>query len=293
MIVFVAGGTGYIGRHVIDQLIKDGYRVRVLVRKGSEGKVNNKLAEIVYGDIDHPNTLNGVLDECDAVIYLIGLIREFPSRNITFENAHVKGVRYLLERAVASGVKRWIHISANGVKPDTPYGYIKTKYRAEEFIKAQDINYTILRASVVFGEETDDTINFVNTVKDTIKLMPLFVPIIGNGEYKLQPLHVNDLSKVISTIIDKPFTFNKTYNLCGKKVVSYNEIIDIITQKYNLKKKIKIHIPVSLVKLFAMVFQGIESFPITVEQINMLTGGNTCNDAYLFEELGIIPKEFY
>ncbi|MGB9736035.1 MAG: NAD-dependent epimerase/dehydratase family protein [bacterium] len=293
MKVFVAGGTGYIGSHVIDQLLKDGYKVRALVRKGSEYKLMNRDVEFVYGAIDDPASLNNALEGCEAIIYLIGLIREFPSRGISFELAHVQGVRYIYERAKVYGIKRWIHISANGVKPDTKYGYIRTKYRAEEYIKAQDLNYTILRPSVVFGNETDNTVNFVNTIKHTIELVPFFVPIIGNGEYQLQPIHVEDIARVISMIIDKPETFNKTYSLCGQKTLSYNEIVDIITNKFNLKKKMKLHLPVSLLKLSARLFQNYEFFPITIEQINMLIKGNTCSDQYLCEELGIVPKEFY
>lgn len=293
MNVFVAGGTGYIGLHVIEQLLKDGHRVRGLARKGSEAKLGNKAIELRYGDISDPASLNGALDGCDTVIYLIGLIREFPSKGITFELAHVQGVRYLYDRAKLSGIRRWIQISAQGVGPDTPDGYRRTKYRAEEFIKAQEIDYTILRPSVVFGDETDSTINFVNTLKDIINATPLIVPVIGNGTYKMQPVHVDDLAKVISMIINRPSTFNKTYSLCGAKSISYNDIIDRITGRYGLKKKIKVHVPALLIKSLARLLQNIESFPVTAEQVGMLVSGNTCIDSSVFDELGIMPKEFY
>jgi NADH dehydrogenase len=293
MNVFVAGGTGYIGNHVIDQLLKDGHRVRALVRKGSEAKLGSKDIELRYGDIFDPASLNSTLDGCDAVIYLIGLIREFPSKGISFELAHVQGVRHLYNRAKLAGIKRWIQISAQGVKPDTPDGYRRTKYRAEEFIKAQEIDYTILRPSIVFGGETDSTVNFVNTVKNIINAAPFIVPIIGNGSYKIQPVHVDDLAKVISMIINRPSTFNKTYSLCGAKSISYNDIVDRITERYKLKKKIKIHVHALLIKTLAKLLQNIESFPVTAEQIDMLLGGNTCSDFYIFDELGIMPKEFY
>ncbi len=293
MKLFIAGGTGYIGNHVIDKLAKDGHKVRALVRRGSETKLNNKPIEFWYGDISDPASLNSALDGYDAVIYLIGLIREFPSKGITFELAHVQGVKHLYERAKLSGVKRWIQISANGVKSDTSDGYRRTKYRAEEFIKAQDIDYTIVRPSVVFGGETKGTINFVTTVKDIINLMPFVIPVIGNGTYKIQPVHIDDLANAISMIIDKPSTFNKSYTLCGPKSLSYNDIIDVITTMYNLKKKMKIHIPAFLVELLAGLLKNIESFPVTPEQIDMLLSGNTCSDSYLFDELKIIPKGFY
>ena len=293
MNVFVAGGTGYIGNHVIDTLVKDGHSVRALVRKGSEYKISDKHIDIRSGDLSDPASLNSALHGCDAVIYLIGLIREFPSKGISFERAHVDGVRHLSAGAKLSGIKRWVQISANGVMPDTPDGYRRTKYRAEEFIKVQDINYTIIRPSVVFGDETGRSVNFVTTVRDTVQSIPFLVPIIGKGDYRMQPVHVDDLAKVISLILDRPSTFNKTYSVCGAKSVSYNEIIDSIIQRYSLKKKMKVHIPAILVRTIAAVLQNIASFPVTVEQIDMLVSGNTCGDSYLFDELGITPRGFY
>ena len=293
MNVFVAGGTGYIGNHVIERLVKDGYKVRSLVRKGSELKLNDKHIEFAYGDISDPASLSGALDGCDAVIYLIGIIREFPVKGITFELAHVEGVKRIYEKARLSGVKRWIQISANGVRPDTREGYIRTKYRAEEYLKVQDIDYTILRPSMVFGREAEDTMNFVNTVKDLLERFPLIVPVIGNGRYMLQPVHVDDLAQAVSMIINRQSTFNRTYTLCGAKSVSYNEIIDIVTRMYKLKKKMRMHIPAILIKSLAKLLQNVESFPVTAEQVEMLVYGNTCSDSDLFDELGIRPQGFY
>ncbi len=293
MRIFVAGGTGYIGRHVTEYLIKDGYEVRLLVRTPTEEKPDNKHVEIVYGNISDPTSLKGILDGCDAVVYLIGIIREFPAKGITFELAHVEGVRHIYEKAEQAGIKRWVHISANGVRADTPDGYIRTKYRAEEYIKAQNINYTILRPSIVFGKESGNTINFVNATRDLLGKLPLIVPVIGDGKYKFQPVHVDDIGRAISMIIDRPSTFNRIYGLCGTKSISYNEMIDIIANRYKLKKKIKLHIPAVFFKLAAKAFQHLETFPITVEQIDMLISGNTCSESDLFEELGITAKGFY
>lgn len=291
MKVFVAGGTGYIGRNVIERLIKDGHKVRALVRKGSEVKLGTgKNIDVINGDISDPASLHGTLDNCEAVVYIIGIIREFPSKGITFELAHVGGVRNIYERALRAGVKRWIQISANGVKPDTPDGYIRTKYRAEEFIKAQNINCTILRPSIVFGNETGDITNFITTIKDILTRFPLIVPVIGNGKYKLQPVHIDDLATALSMILDKPSTFNRTYSLCGSRSVTYNEIVDSITARYKLGKKMKLHIPAMLIRSVAAIFKNMESFPVTAEQVKMLVHGNTCTESYLFEELGITPK---
>ncbi len=288
----MAGGTGYIGRHVIRRLLRDGHSVRALIRGGSEAKLRDFSIETVHGDISDPSSLNGALEGCGAVIYLIGLIRELPSKGATFEHTHVRGVRHVYERASQAGIRRWIHISSNGVKPDTKDGYIRTKYRAEEFIKAQDLDYTILRPSIVFGDETDGTVNFVTTIKRLLTLFPLIVPIIGNGGYRLQPVHVDDLAQVLSRILDRPSTFNHTYSLCGARSTTYNDMLDTVAARFGIKKKMKVHLPTVLIKSAALLFQKIESFPLTAEQTDILVAGNTCSDSDLFDELGIVPKAF-
>ncbi len=292
MNVFVAGGTGYIGNQIIEQLLKDGHSVRTLVRKGSGQKLRSTSAKTIQGDLTDPALVAAALEGCSAVVYCIGLLREFPSQGISFETAHVTGVRSLAEKALRAGIKRWIHISANGVRPDTPDGYRRTKYRAEEFIKVQDLDYTILRPSVVFGGETDRTVNFVTAVRDIIGSIPLVVPVIGSGSYLMQPVHTVDLATAVSAIIDMRSTFKKTYSVCGKQSISYNSIVDRVTHMYNLKKKIKIHIPVVFIRTLAALFQQFKAFPVTVEQIDMLVNGNTCTDTSLFDELGMTPQSF-
>ncbi len=295
MRVFIAGGTGYIGTHVVKQLINDGYSVRLFLRKGSESNLDKPIlenAELMYGDINEQHLPNNALEGCDAVIYLIGILRESTSRDITYELAHVHGVRLIHEQAVSSRVKRWIHISANGVRPDTEKGYIRTKYIAEEFIKAQALDYTIIRPSIVFGDETASTINFTNTVKGIAEMLPFVVPVIGNGRYKFQPVHVDDLSKAISMIITDPTTYHKTYTACGAETITYNQIVDTIIKHFVINKKLKLHIPLTLIKLFAKMFEHLESFPVTSEQVNLLIKGNTCTEYNLIEKIGINQKCF-
>jgi len=137
MRVFLTGGTGFVGREVTRQLIATGHQVRALVRSGSEPKLALPgQVEVHNGDIKDVANLKESLSGCDAVIHLIGIIREFPSKGITFQRLHIESVRTMIAATEAAGIKRFIHMSANGVRPNAQASYHQTKWEAEQLLRA-------------------------------------------------------------------------------------------------------------------------------------------------------------
>ena len=133
MKVALIGGTGYVGSYIIDELIKNGHTPRLLVRDGSESKViQPEKCETINGDIDDAAALSETLEGCDAVIYLIALIREFPKQNLTNERLQFKGSERVAAVAEQKGVKRFLLMSALGASPD-PNGskYMQAKHLSE------------------------------------------------------------------------------------------------------------------------------------------------------------------
>ena len=121
MKVFLTGATGYVGRHVVRDLIKSGYAVVALVRKGSEPKLPEGIAgsiTVVHGDVRNPESYRDALQSCNAIINLPGLLREFPKRGITFEGVHFLGTKFLVDEAQKSGITRFIQMSALGVRKE-------------------------------------------------------------------------------------------------------------------------------------------------------------------------------
>ncbi|MGD9388469.1 MAG: NAD(P)H-binding protein, partial [Gammaproteobacteria bacterium] len=132
MKVALFGGTGFVGSYLVDTLLAHGHTPRLLVRSGSESKVvQRERCEIVPGDIEDAAAVAECLAGADAVIYNIGLLREFPAQGITWEKMHYEGVVRVVDAAGQAGVRRFILMSANGVKPEGT-GYQSTKYRAEQ-----------------------------------------------------------------------------------------------------------------------------------------------------------------
>ncbi len=278
MKVFLTGATGYIGSRLLTELLKRGISVKVLTRPDSLKKlppdVLNKM-DIIEGDVLIPDTFSGKFADCDAVYYIPGLIREIPKLGITFKKIHFEGARNIINELVRLGIKRFILMSANGVRQNAPTDYLVTKYQAEEYLKESKLEWTIFRPSVVFGDEDKGRENFVTVIKDLFNKTPLVVPIIGNGNYKFQPISIVNLTDIFIKCLDKPESRYKTYHLCGPEVYSYNELVDIISKIIN-KKKIKIHIPVIVMRIITSLMSSYKWYPVTNSQISMLLENNIC-----------------
>lgn len=295
MDVFLTGATGYVGNRILSSLINSKHKVSVLVRNESANKIPDKFKQnlrIIKGDGTNHESYAGQLTNCDAVIYLPGLIREFPKRGITFKQIHFDGVKNMIDASKREGVKRFLLMSANGVKPNASTEYLRTKYDAEEYLKQSGLNWTIFRPSVIFGDENKGRNNFISVIVDLLNQLPLFVPVIGNGEYRFQPISIENVADAFVKSLEMEKTISKTYCLCGKEVFTYNELVNIISEIVN-QKKIKLYVPVWKMKLLAKMFDKYEWFPVTHDQITMLLEENICRgETDFFEELNIKPVLF-
>ena len=125
---------------------------RLLVRHGAQSKLlQQEKCELVFGEVDDKTAVNETIQGCSAVIYNIGIIREFPANGITYESLHYLGAKRCIDTAENFKINRFILMSANGVKTDGT-GYQKTKMLAEEYLKSVNSNFTIFRPSLVFGD---------------------------------------------------------------------------------------------------------------------------------------------
>lgn len=290
MKILLIGHSGYVGNILLHKLSKTTHNIICLSRR--------VINEIIYpnirfekGDIINPDSYLYLLESCDAIIYLPGLIREFPEKGITFEGIHFLGVKYLVDAAVEKGIKRFILMSANGVRENASTGYLRTKYQAEEYLKKSRMDWTIFRPSVIFGYEKIKKKNFINVIIE-LSRFPIFFPVIGNGNYRLQPVSLDNLTDAIVMSIDNPLSINKTYHACGKKIYSYNEIVDILLSVIK-KKRVKIHIPVFIMDFIAGIFEKYEMFPVSRDQIKMLLEENICNGGLsIFDDFQITPIDF-
>jgi NADH dehydrogenase len=256
MKILVAGGTGFVGGSLIRNLIEDGFESAILIRSGSQPRARRlDRVSLIRTEYDYP--VISLDSEFNTLINCVGIIREIRSKGITFEKIHCELVKYLIDLARANGIKRFIQISALGVGPEGNTEYLRSKYRAEEMLAISGLNVTIFRPSAIFGPDDD----FINMLAGMIRRFPL-MPVIGDGEYRLQPVHIDDLCRVIIKSMDDDFAFGKTFEMGGPEVLSYNGILEII-ESISGRKIFKIHQPVAMMRLLAGLFGRFSWFPVT------------------------------
>ena len=297
MKVAVFGGTGFVGKYILKSLRKHDHEIYTLVRNGSESKIDDiENVNIINGEIINNTSLDQTMMNCSTVIYNIGIIRQFKSKDITFEKLHYEFAKMVIDRAVHYDIKHFILMSANGVKSEGT-GYQTTKFRAEEYLKSSGLNYTIFRPSLVFGKPKNDQ-EFCSQLRDTMLKLPIPAPLffkglnIGNaGNFSMSPVHVENVADFFVKSIQNETHYMQTYELGGMKSFNWKEIISTISSALK-KNKLMIPAPVMPIKLVAGLLDRFKFFPITRDQLTMLLEGNTCDSKNLFSEFDIQPIDF-
>jgi NADH dehydrogenase len=273
MKIFISGGTGFVGEHVCRVLRERGHSLRLLVhstRRGIESGV-----EYIEGDVSRQGSFAGGMDGCDAVINLVGIIREFPTRGATFKKLHVGATANLLEEATGAGISRYLQMSALGTRAGAVSDYHQSKWRAEESVRGSSLKWTIFRPSLIFGPHDA----FINMLADQLRLAPV-MPVIGSGSYRLQPIHADDVARCFALAVEMPETIGQTYELCGSDRVSYEELLDMIALALGRPRPLKPHLPLGLMKLIIPALQIIPQFPITSDQLQMLLEESICGSEW-------------
>lgn len=298
MKISIIGGTGFVGSYIIDALLAAGHTPRVLVRPGSEHKlIQAQRCETVPGDSADPVALENCLQGTDAVIYLIGILREFPAKGITYEETQFRGVERTVAVAQQQGVKQFILMSANGVKAGGT-AYQDTKFRAEQCVQASGLDWTIFRPSVVFGDPRGK-MEFCTQLNKELVQPPIPAPlffsglnIMQAGTFQMSPVHVQDVASAFVSAIGNPAANQRTFTLCGPDAPSWKSIIQTLAQAAGSGKKLTLPAPADVIKLVASVLDKQPWFPITRDQITMLLEGNTCTDHSAWDVFSIQPQRF-
>nr|VFK15461.1 MAG: NADH dehydrogenase [Candidatus Kentron sp. LPFa]VFK31209.1 MAG: NADH dehydrogenase [Candidatus Kentron sp. LPFa] len=297
MKVAILGGTGFLGSYLVDALIAHGYRPALLARPGSEKRAPRK-AECAWttGEIHDKETLRRLFSGCEAVIYNIGILREFPRRGITFESLQYAGPKCAMDVATELGVTRFLLTSANGVKPDgTPYQ--RTKYRAEEYLRASALAGTVFRPSVIFGDPRG-RMEFATQLYKEIIRAPLPAPLFHEGflpfkagRFRVSPIHVQDVAEIYVKALENPEAIHKTYTLCGPEALEWRAIMKIIGRAVG-RNKWTVPVPVLPIRIAAALLERSADFPLTRDQLTMLLEGNTGDSSDVFDTYGITPTAF-
>jgi NADH dehydrogenase len=251
MKLFITGATGGLGKTLISRLSALQYQL-VLLHLPTEILEKQKGIEYVAGNILDPLSYQPALSGVDAVIHLAAITH--TNKTSLYFKINTEGTKLLLAAAQASRVKRFIYISTRAID-ERGGGYSASKAQAEALVQASPLSWTILRPSEVCGASQGEAIT---TLMSSITTMP-FIPIVGDGQYRIAPVHIDDvIEAIVRVVLSEPRTTGKTYTIAGPHDYSYDEFVDRLLEKYQLKK-VKIHVPVFFIRLLAW---GLSLLPI-------------------------------
>lgn len=287
MKVFLTGGTGFVGKNILRQLLLEGHSVRALVREPDQATaLVREGVELVAGDVATGTKLELGMHDCDAVIHLVGIIVE-KGKN-TFEQVHHIGTRHVVEAAKRKGIQRFVHMSALGARADGPAQYQVTKWRGEEEVRKSGIPYCILRPSLIFGPGD----GFVTQMMQTMRTAPIFRPVPGDGTPKFRPVFIDDVATCFVKALTADAATNQTIELGGADQLTLNQVLQEIARCADVHKP-AVHIPMPLMMAGAAVLQTVlPNPPVTVDQLRMLREGSACDIAQMMRVFDITPRGF-
>jgi NADH dehydrogenase len=292
--VFVTGASGFVGSAVVRELAGRSFAVNALTRRENPAKIAGDIRE-VRGDLSESAVLDEGLRDCAAVIHLVGIIMEIPSKGVTFQRIHVDGTRSVLDAACRAGIKRYIHMSALGTRAGARSDYHKTKWQAEELVRASGLDWTIIRPSMIHGSG-----GFMSMeAKWARKQAPpfLFMPYFGagllglGGAGRLQPVYVNDVARAFVDAIGNPKASGKTYDLGGSEQVIWPEMHKACARAIVGKNRLTMPIPAWYAKMIAAILPG-SILPFNRDQVVMSQEDNTCDLTEFKKDFGWEPAGF-
>ncbi len=270
-VVVVVGGSGFIGRYLVQELARAGARVRVVVRSVERAGSLKTLGglgqiEIVAGDVARPATIAPAFAHADAGVNLVGILDERSGQ--TFAAVQSSGAATVAKAAAAAGVGAFVHVSAIGANAASGAEYAKTKAAGEAAAFAALPRATVLRPSLVFGPEDQ----FINRFASLAKASPV-VPVVA-GDTRFQPVYVVDLARAIVAALADPAKFGGgTFELGGPRVYAFRDIIAWICREIRVDKPL-IEVTPFVAKLMARAGDVLPFMPMTSGQYIMLQSDN-------------------
>lgn len=290
----VFGGPGFVGRYVVRELARRGWRVRAASRRpdlaghlqpmGAVGQIHAVQANLRY-----PQSCRAAVDGADVVINAVGVLSSVGKQS--FGAVHVEGARAVARAAREAGVKRLVHISAIGADKGSSAAYARSKAEGEAAVLAEFPEAVIVRPSIVFGPEDE----FFNRFAGMARMSPV-VPLVG-GNSRFQPVYVADLAAAIANAAEGAGKPGTVYEIGGPEVATFRSLLDD-TQKWAGRNRPYFPMPFWLAKLQALLTWPLPNSlrPVTVDQVRMLQKDNVVSaaakeDGRTIEALGVThPK---
>jgi uncharacterized protein YbjT (DUF2867 family) len=290
-LVTVFGGSGFVGRNVVRALAKREYRIRVAVRRPELAGYLQPMGRVgqihtVQANVRNPASVEAAVRDAHVVVNLVGILAESGAQ--TFDAVQAVGAGTIAKAAAATGAQM-VHVSAIGADETSESGYARSKAAGEKAVLAAVPSATIMRPSIVFGPEDE----FTNRFAALARISP-FLPLIGGGVTKMQPVYVGDVATAVANAVDGKTKVGATYELGGPEILSMREIMEAILEITD-RERMLVSLPFGIAKFeshFLRFAPG--TLKLTPDQVELLRKDNVVSQAakdagLTLEGLGITP----
>jgi NADH dehydrogenase len=283
-IVTVVGGTGFLGRRVVQALAEAGNRVRVGARRPAAVDFGNRRDRLVpmVVDVRDEQSVREAVAGAAAVVNAVSLYVE--KDGLTFDAIHVEGAERLARCARVAGVEQLVHISGIGADADSRSGFVRARARGERAVREVFEAATLVRPSVMVA--CDDA--FLTSL-ETVTRLPV-VPLFGHGENRLQPAYVNDVASALARLVERADLRGRLFELGGGRIYTYREAVQTVMSHLG-RNRVLLPVPFAFWHGLVRVLGFLPSPPITRDQLILLEADNIVgSDANTFSDLGMEPR---
>lgn len=290
-LVTVFGGSGFLGRYVVQALAKRGHRIRVAVRRPDLAGHLQPLGMVgqikpIQANVRYRWSVDRALEGVDAVVNLVGILAEGGRQ--TFDAVQSFGPRAIGEAARAAGISNVVHVSAIGADKPSTIGYLRSKAEGEAAIHETAPEAVIMRPSIVFGPED----NFFNRFAAMARLSPT-LPLIGGGNTRFQPVFAGDVGEAIARAVDGQARQGAIYELGGPEILTFRECMERMLE-VTKRRRVLVPVPWFAARIIGRIGNYVPGAPITLDQVRMLGFDNIVSadaerDKRTLEGLGISP----
>lgn len=283
--VTVFGGTGFLGRRVVRQLLDRNIAVRIATRHPQRAREQFGTANVqpITADVHDEQSVAGALSGAQGVVNAVSLYVEHGGA--TFRSVHVEAARRVASLAHRHGLARLVHISGIGADPASSSPYIRSRGEGELAVRSEFPNASVLRPAVMFG--SDDA--FVTVIIKLLRRLPAY-PMFGSGRTRLQPAYVDDVAQAVATVLQSPETRGATFECAGPRIYSYRDLLTTIADASRVRPAL-FPVPFAIWHALARVAEILPHPSLTRNQVELMEIDSVARPgAPGFEHVGISPQ---